>query len=175
MTFINFKFDEFLVRITNMGYNIHQDKKAKLIEFEKKYRENTLDTNIFDGYEECFSKQEQKLIILFKQELPYMNYINFILILNSLTNENLKNINRYLNIKWNITKNKLENDITYVYLKDIHFLNINIEENILEKFIDNILQFSNLFKKEDNIHINLNLVFVLNTIYDYFFIKTSIS
>lgn len=171
MSIINFKSEDFLTRIINMGYIIDEEKQILLNEFEEKYRINS---NIVDNYQPIFTEIEISFIMLFKNELPNINYINFILILNALSIQDLKNVNRYINIKWNIVKNKLEENSNYLYLKNINFSdiysinNLNDKTIILEKLMSYILNFS---IKKDSLEFNLNLVFVINSIYDYFFSK----
>jgi hypothetical protein len=133
----------------------------------------------------------------FKYIDPYINYINYLIIINSLTIQEIKNLCRYLNIKWKIMKDKLNlikdfdifnrynfcnfNEIKYLLCKDelynkfLSILNIFFSLEKLDKNnnIDNYVQneMPTFIPSDINFSINKNnltLYFFIKYFYEYF-------
>ena len=174
-TLTSFNSEQFLNKIVKRGNLIDQEKKKVLINFEKKYRENI---NINDcQFEELLnnpiiSQSEKNLIKLFKKYVPNINYISYILIINSLEVQDIKNLNRYVIINWNRTKNSFKSSQEFEYIRSINFSeisdleNINNKKEIIDKFINLIIQF--VEKENTLIDFSTHLVFIMNSLQSYF-------
>lgn len=172
-TLTSFNSEQFLNKIVKRGNLIDQEKKKVLINFEKKYRENINDS-VFEELlnDSIVTQSEKNLIKLFKKYVPNINYISYILIINSLEVQDIKNLNRYVIINWNRTKNSFKSSQEYEYIRSINFSEIsdleklNDKKEIIDKFINLIIQ----FVKKENTHIDFSthLVFIMNSLQSYF-------
>lgn len=167
--------EQFLNKIIKRGIIIDSIKKNILISFEKKYREfpDTPDTyNILNN--DNIRESEKKLINLFKKYNPNLNYISYVLIINSLGVQDIKNLNRYIIINWNKTKLSFEDTCENEYIRSINFSEISLLENIydrneiIDKFIYLIIEFVNKEKINPDINFSLYLLFIINSFQNYF-------
>lgn len=174
-TLTAFNSEQFLNKIIKRGNLIDQEKKKILINFEKKYRENVnveeLDfEELLDDY--TITQSEKDLIKLFKKYVPNINYISYILIINSLEVQDIKNLNRFIIINWNKTKNSFKDSKEYEYVRSINFSEIsdleeiNDKKKIIEQFIKLIIHF--VQKENINIDFSMHLVFIINSLQNYF-------
>lgn len=167
--------EQFLNKIIKRGVEIDSDKKNILVLFEKKYRESpdTIDTQDILNNDKI-RVSEKKLIDLFKKYNPNLNYISYILILNSLEVQDIKNLNRFIIINWNKTKLSFEDTKENEYIRSIHFSEIALLENIydlneiIDKFIYLIIEFVNKEKIDPKINFSLYLIFIINSFQNYF-------
>lgn len=169
----NLQSNIFLLKIKKRGYKIDSNLKKNLINIEK-YQRNNFNTN----YNEIpymlgikLSNDIINLIKIFKKNNSInINYIEYVVILVSLDKQEIKNLNRYLIIKWNITKSKY-ND-TYIDNYSLNDIPNNLDHlssynEIFSQFIKNIENFLDLFEKNNkdkNIKLNLHFLFILNNI-----------
>ena len=167
--------DQFLNKIIKRGINIDSDKKKILISFEKKYRDFSDSSDTLDILNnDKIRESEKKLIHLFKKYNPNLNYISYILIINSLGVQDIKNLNRYIIINWNKTKLKFEDTKENKYIRSINFSEISTLENIykqneiINKFIYLIIEFVNKEKIDPNVNFSLYLLFIINSFQNYF-------
>ncbi len=171
--FTNIQSTILLQKIKKRGYKLDPNLKKNLNSIEK-YHRNHLD----NSYEEIcnilgikLSNEILKLIKLFtKSNNININYIDYIIILDSLDKQEIKNLNRYLLIKWNITKIKFlnkfnENYSSYEIPNNLE--NLSSYEEIFNQFIKNLENFLDIFEKNNkdkNINLNLHLLFILNNL-----------
>ncbi len=166
----NLDSNQFLFKIKRRGYNLNQNLKNDLTSFEKYYRNNpTINVNqIVSDLRLDINEQNIKLIEIFKKHnISQLNYIDYIIILDSLDKQHIKNLNRYFVIKCNVFKIKNKD---YDYFKfDNNLDKLSNYNEIYKQFIiniDNFLELFNINNKDQNIKINLHLLFVLNNLQD---------
>lgn len=164
----NLDSNHFLFKIRKRGYNLNQSLKNDLTSFEKYYRNNsTLEIrDIINELRLDINKQIIKLIEIFKKNnISQLNYIDYIVILDSLDKQQIKNLNRYFVIKCNLFKIKNKDYDYFIFENNLDKLsNYN---DIFQQFIINIDNFLKLFNnnnKDENIKINLHLLFILNNL-----------
>ena len=170
-----FNSKDFLDKIIKRGNIIDKEKKELLINFEKKYQDkkegNTIE-EILDN--DKISDSEKRLIKLFKKYNPKINYISYILIINSLDVQDIKNLNRYIIINWNKTKNSLKGGSEYDSIRLTNFSEISTLENyhdkkkLLDKFISLIIEFINKEKINNDINFSVHMIFIINSLQNYF-------
>lgn len=167
--------EQFLNKIIKRGNLIDIEKKNILISFEKKCRESHYISDIKNILNDTKIKEsEKKLIDLFKKYLPNLNYISYLLIINSLEVQDIKNLNRYIIINWNKTKLSFENTQENEYIRSINFSEISFLENIherneiIDKFIYLIIEFVNKEQIDPDINLSLYLLFIINSFQNYF-------
>lgn len=166
--------EQFLERIIKRGNLIDIEKKNILVAFEKKSRESSDDNNNILSENYRIRQSEKDLITLFKKYIPNINYISYILIINSLEVQDIKNLNRYIIINWNKTKLSFENTKDNEYIRSINFSEISLLENIhdldeiINKFIYLIIEFVNKERIDPSINLSLFLLFIINRFQDYF-------
>ena len=153
------------------GYNINDNLGKYLIKY---YEEKT---NIYlNGYLSDLDLEKEDIdiinstVLFFKNLEKYdINYVYYVLIFIDLNIQELKNIYRYILIKWSQIKNNdnvnegINLDINFKYnIKEIKNINnkISIKEKIIESFFDFI---NNTYKGENNIY----LLFLINTMHQY--------
>lgn len=168
----------FINKIKKRGYNIDNLLKSNLINFEKYCRSNPSNDidKLIDNSGINFNKSIISLIKIFKNNSININYIDYVLIINSLESQDLNNLNRHLIIKWNIVKKKnqlSENKLDYienlVFDQDEKILSISTVDEKFDYFIENITKFVEYEKniRDPNLNISLHLLFVINNIQEY--------
>lgn len=167
---------ELLIHLCKRGLRINYKLRTNLIDFEKYCRKNS-DINTTELIENCginFNETIFDIIRLFKRNNKNINYIDYILILNELDIQIIKNIHRHLIVKWNkiLIKNN-NSDASLEYIKNIGFYSqyelnlLNDKNDVLKMFIKSISNFVDKF--DANIPINLYLLFVINNIQEYLY------
>lgn len=169
--------DSLIHNLKLRGYTYDVCLQNKLNDIEKEYVEHR--QNHYDiSYIELYTKYDIpdrliKTIQLLKLLDDYnINYIHYVLILDSFNIQQLKNVYRYLMIKWEKSKMNLShyNHIHMFSFKDI-IEEIRVENEDYNKlyvlFINKIEQFIHFNDTRNSI--NIYLIFFINTIQEYLY------
>ena len=169
--------EEFINNLEKRGFIFDNEIKKKLYKLEKKHKKDKIPRkDLFSEFE--INNEIINLINLFNILDDYnINYINYILIFNSLCEQKLKNFYRYIMIKWNKVKNNLKDiyneDNYFTKINDFSFRDRSVE--ILNE--DNLCNLKNIIigKLKDFIYINNNIfpnifiIFLINTLQEYLY------
>lgn len=158
------------------GYKFDYELKKKLYELNKEYHNNDVVYQILDINELCEKYDislniKNTIQLLIHLDDYNINYINYILILNSLDIQQIKNLYRYLMIKWDKFKNNnlnKENDIFYfTFVDKIELIRLETNyDDIYQIFINKIMNFISF---NNNKTINIYLFFFINTLQEYLY------
>jgi len=169
--------EEFLNNLEKRGLDINKELKKKLYQLDKKSKnENIKKENLFEEFD--IAEDLQIMFEVFSILDEYnINYINYILIFDYLEIQQCKNFYRYLLIKWNKTKNNLnqihKNDIYLKKINDFNFQDItsNIQndhnKNRLKKNI--LMKFKKFININNNTFPNIFIIFLINTLQEYLY------
>jgi hypothetical protein len=167
---------ELLSKLCKRGLRIDYKLRTNLINFEK-YCRNNSDKDVDIIIKNCginFNETTFNIIKIFKKNNKNINYIDYVLIFNALDTQIIKNLHRYLIVKWNrvlIKNNNTENGLEYIknigFISQTEISNLNNREEVFDKFVFSISNFIDKFNA--NIPINLYLLFVINNIQEYLY------
>lgn len=169
--------EKFIYYLEKRGNIYDQELKKNIYGMENESKKKKLErSSLYDEYN--IPKDISKLIEIFKILDDYnINYINYVLIYNNLTIQQLKNFYRYIMIKWNKVKTNLNeihenedfmNKINNFEFKDtISTINdtnnyTKLNENILNKIKEFIYIDNNKFP-------NIYVIFLVNTLQEYLY------
>lgn len=169
--------EQFLHNLEKRGNVYSNEIKKNLYDMENESKQNNLlRSSLYEKYN--ISSDISNLIELFEILDDYnINYINYVIIYNSLNTQQLKNFYRYLMIKWYKVKNNLNelhnNDnfmekINNFEFKDIisNINNSNNYENINEMILNKIKDFIHI---DNNKFPNIYIIFFVNTLQEYLY------
>ena len=168
--------EDFINSLEKRGNSYDDILKKQLYELENEHKENNIKReNIYNKYN--ISPEIIELIDFFHILDEYnINYINYVIIYNSLSTQQLKNFFRYTMIKWNKVKNNLNSihkDSNFLYkINNFQFQDIaskinknnndDIKKLILKKFKDFVFINDNKFP-------NIYIIFLINTLQEYLY------
>ena len=160
--------NELLKKMSSRGWVFPEIHKIKINSCEKKILKENLNINEtnYNFLIEGISTILLKSFKLFSELKSYnIDYKIYILIFFSLNMKNIKNLYRYIAIKWNRLKNKykdLENvpdEINFSFDDIYNNISKFSLEDIQEKFLDNILKFT--------LNNKIYIIFIINVMQEY--------
>jgi len=156
------------------GYDFDDKLCNKLYELNMEYINNNYQSlnidKLCDKYDIHINLKDT-IQLLINLDNYNINYIYYVLILNSLDIQQIKNLYRYLMIKWDKFKknnlNSIDTIINFTFIDKINLIRLETDyQEIYQLFINKIKEFIDM---NDNKTINIYLFFFINTLQEYLY------